>query len=361
MRVLVIDDSALMRRVISRAVESASGMTLVGTARDGLDGLEKIKETSPDLITLDIEMPRLDGLSTLKRMNAELGDDAPAVIMCSTLTRKGSDEAIRAMHLGAADIVLKDIDSVQDGGPGFTTELVAKGRAVMQARRKASPASGEPRPCPKAIRQRDGWTAERVIPGAVDVIVIGSSTGGPPVLEALLKPLPAKLTAPIVIAQHMPPLFTESLADRLDQECGLRVRHGASGMPLVPGEVVVVPGGKHGKIRKALRRLQLSLSDEPTEALYRPSVDVLFESAAETCKGRVLGAVMTGMGDDGATGAKQLHDLGATVLAQNEGSCVVYGMPGAVSRAGAADAELPPEEISRIISQLATSGSVAAA
>lgn len=354
MRVLVIDDSALMRRVISKAVEQAGGMTLVGTARDGLDGLQKIKDLAPDLVTLDIEMPNLDGLSTLRRLRGELGDDAPAVLMCSTLTRKGSNEAIQAMHLGAADVVLKDIASVQGGAAGFTAELVAKARAVMSARRRATP--GGPAPaCPRAARHHAGWSPDRVLPGAIDIVVIGSSTGGPPVLEALLKPLPKDLTAPIVIAQHMPALFTESLAERLDRECALTVRHGANGMPLVPGEAVVIPGGVHGKVRRTLRRLQLVLGDEPSQALYRPSVDELFKTASETCAGRVLGAVMTGMGEDGAVGAGLLHGLGATVLAQNEGTCVVHGMPAAVANAGHADAELPPEAISSVIARLSRS------
>ncbi|MEM7629350.1 MAG: chemotaxis-specific protein-glutamate methyltransferase CheB [Planctomycetota bacterium] len=354
MRVLVIDDSALMRRVISGAIEHAGGMTLAGTARDGLDGLEKIRDLSPDLVTLDIEMPRLDGISTLRKLRAELGDRAPVVLMCSTLTRKGSNEAIQAMHLGAADVVLKDIASVQGGSAGFTTELISKARALVSARRKARPVD-RPAPCAKAVRHRDGWSPDRVLPGAVEVVVIGSSTGGPPVLEALLKPLPADLTAPIVIAQHMPALFTESLAERLDAECALTVRHGANGMPLIPGEVVIVPGGSHGKIRKTVRRLQLVVGDEPQAALYRPSVDELLGTAGETCSNRVLAAVMTGMGEDGAVGAKRLHELRATVLAQNEGTCVVYGMPAAVARGGNADAELPPEAISEIIARLSKS------
>jgi len=364
-RVLVVDDSSFMRRMLSRAVEGAEGIELVGLARDGVEAVEKVAELDPDVVTLDIEMPRKTGLEALAEFRPRHAR-RPAVVMCSSLTVEGSDAALEALRLGASDFIAKDTSFSVADGETFSRELLAKIRAVapraIAARGRAGgggrgsivrvPAPGR---APSGATERASGpglgsasgarpAGRAEVPSGMKVIVVGSSTGGPPVLEAFVKSLPAGFGVPVVIAQHMPELFTRSLATRLDDLCELDVRLAASGQPLTAGTVTIGVGGRHvGVSKRGPHRIEVL--DEPVDALYKPDVDVLFESASAAFGAAVVGVVFTGMGDDGADGAGVIRAAGGTVLAQDEESSVVYGMPRAVTERGHASVVGSPAEL----------------
>lgn len=340
-RVLVVDDSALMRKMISQMIASDPGLRVVDTARNGADGVDKAKLLRPDVVTLDIEMPVMDGLAALRKIRAECPPPPPAVLMCSSLTSQGSHEALTALRLGAADVIAKEPDAIS-GPAGMREELVAKIRAIAGTSRRRLTA--KPAPAGKAPPPLSPGTR---------LIVIGSSTGGPPVLEHILTRLPADLPVPVVVAQHMPPLFTRSLAQRLDSLCAMTVVHGEDRQPLHAGTVYILPGGQHGRVLKAGSGLRLEVNFEPAAALYKPSVNELFRSAGEAVGDRAAGVMLTGMGDDGAVGAEALHAAGGLIVAQSAETCVVYGMPKAVAERGLAAASCIPEAITSWICSLA--------
>lgn len=340
MRVIVIDDSAFMRRAITRMLTSAPDIEVIGTARNGREGLEMVQRLRPDVVTLDIEMPEMDGLTALSRI---MRDCPTQVIMLSSLTTEGSHAALRALSLGAADVLAKDTSQVSLSIDNIRDELIARVRAL------GARAQRQNRPQPVAAAAVPVFR-----PGQFDVICIGSSTGGPPVLETILAKLPQTLATPIVVAQHMPALFTRSMAERLNELCQLPVKHAEDGMPLEPRTIYIAPGAQHIHIHKlSLARWELRVNDEPKTAIYRPSVDALFESAAQAMQSRVLAIVLTGIGNDGLAGARELHSRGAVILAQSEETCVVYGMPKAVTQAALPIACLPPCDIAKAIATLA--------
>jgi two-component system chemotaxis response regulator CheB len=344
MRVLIVDDSAFMRRAISSMLTEEPRIEIVGQATNGVEALRLARELKPDVITLDVEMPEMDGLTALRRIMA----DAPThVIMLSTLTSEGSAAALTALSLGAADVMGKDTTGGIPSVTRLKDELITKILALGARRRRARTARvGEKAPDRLTLRA-----------GHVDLICIGSSTGGPPVLEMILAGLPAPFGAAVVVAQHMPELFTRSMAERLARLCALKVIHGREGAPVERDTIIICPGGKNTHIRKSgPAAWRLSVGDEP-RTIYRPSVDVLFASAAEAVGARTVGIVLTGMGDDGARGAATMKERGGVILAQNEESCVVYGMPRAVTIAGIAAASLPPEAILASLSTLASPSS----
>ncbi|MEM9418667.1 MAG: chemotaxis response regulator protein-glutamate methylesterase [Planctomycetota bacterium] len=342
MRILITDDSAFMRSAIGRALAEQPDLEIVGKARDGREAVELAKELKPDVVTMDIEMPEMDGLTALRRIMRE----APTqVLMCSTLTTEGSRQSLQALRLGAADVIPKELSADPEIKRRFLQDLVRRVRGLAESNRHrehALPAK------PVASTELPKIDASRM-----EMICIASSTGGPPVLETLLPSLPSNLHMPVVIGQHMPKLFTESMARRLDEICPLPVIHAENGVELEAGKVYVAPGGIHTHIERAsLAKRRLRMSEEPRESLYMPSADVLFETAAKVCHRRVLGIILTGIGDDGVNGAKALHACGAPILAQNRRSCVVYGMPRAVTEAGYATASLSPEDIAKTLSGL---------
>ena len=352
-RVLIVDDSALMRRAISQMLGKDERIEIVGTARDGQEGLEKARDLKPDLITLDIEMPRMDGLEALRRIRLEV-KPKPAVLMCSSLTTAGSHEALKALRLGAVDVIGKDPAVFGKEPEEVRRELCSKIHAIVgghkaQANIKAlgatvpldRPAAAEP------VDKRVHLDRSRF-----DVVAIGSSTGGPPVIETVFEALPAVAAAPVVVAQHMPPVFTKCLSERLDQGCAVRVIHVDRDMPLAPGVVHIIVGGKHGHIERTGARLYLRISDEPADAYYKPSVDALLSSAALACGRNALGVVFTGMGDDGARGAQALKGKGGTVITQRSDTCVIYGMPKAVVEAGVSDAAMSPKDIGAALANM---------
>lgn len=344
-RVLIVDDSAFMRQALRKMIETDPAFKVVDHAVNGQEGVDKARLHKPDIITLDIEMPVMDGLTALRKIRAEC-HPRPAVLVCSSLTSAGSHEALKALRMGAADVIAKDGSNFTLSADRIKDDLLAKLKAIAAG---ASVKLDDTALKAKGIIER----THRFRPDQFDLLAIGSSTGGPPVLETIISALPADLPIPAIVAQHMPATFTKSLSERLDQESAVTVVHGEDGMPLLPGTVYIIPGGKHGRVRKVgLARLALEISGEPAAALYKPSVNELYASAAKVCGKRTLALILTGMGDDGTLGAKDLKAAGGLIIAQDMPSCVVYGMPKSVAQAGLADGSLSPDEIAQVLRTL---------
>ena len=346
MRVLIVDDSAFMRKVIAQVLSSDPSIEVVGTARNGQEGVEKVKLLKPDVVTMDIEMPVLDGLAALKKIRLECPEPRPAVLMCSTLTSAGSHEALRALRLGAADVIAKDASFLAGNTTTMQSELIEKIRAISGHResiRAVAKSAASAAQAPTTFRLGDR---------PVDLVLIGSSTGGPPVLEKMLTKLPADFPVPVVVAQHMPAMFTKSVAERLDQTCAITVVHGDQEIELHAGTACITQGGRHGRVIRRGGKLWFNIGDEPKSALFKPSVNELFSSASRCGLRGVLGIVLTGMGEDGAIGAKELRASGGVILAQDAASCVVYGMPRAVVENGSAEASMTPGEMTEVLSAL---------
>jgi len=351
-RVLVVDDSVVIRRMVSDIVASDARMEVAGTASNGSIGLQKIPQVNPDVITLDVEMPELDGLATL----VEIRKTWPKlpVIMFSTLTERGAVTTLDALTRGASDYVTKpaNVGSVALAQQRVRDELLPKILALCGA---------EP-PAPRiamAAAPRVATATPKAVQ-SVDVVVLGVSTGGPNALAQLLPLLPGDLPVPVLIVQHMPPMFTRLLAERLDQTCQIRVREGVPGGVVEPGVAWIAPGDHHMVLRRAGLSVSLSLNQGPPENSCRPAADPLFRSAVELYHGRVLGVVLTGMGQDGLRGAEEIVQAGGQVLAQDEASSVVWGMPGYVANAGLADAVLPLADLAGEIIRRVGAGRVSA-
>lgn len=365
MRVLIVDDSAFMRKIIKEMIQSDGSLEVVGTARDGLEGVEKALELKPDLITLDIEMPRMNGIDALKQIKYKCTEHPPAVLMCSSLTTDGSMETLKAMRLGAADFIGKDPQVIGTNDAEFRAQLISKLQAIgghrrrMNSKRSKLASSSGPavntndtsnKAAGKAASNICTSIEDWVLPSAIDVIVVGSSTGGPPVLENIFAGLPKSLPVPIIVAQHMPELFTKSLSNRLDQQCPCGSVLAEHGTCLTSPSIYIAQGGKHIKpTRVTGKKIITRMIDEVEGAVYKPSVDLLFSSAAELFGSRVLAIQLTGMGEDGAIGAQKISKAGGHVIAQEESTCVVYGMPRAVVENGSANSILSPTDINKAL------------
>lgn len=339
-RILVVDDSALMRRLVSRALDGHADFVVDGTASDGLLALAAIERRPPDLVTLDVEMPQLDGLATLGRIRQRW--PRLPVIMCSTLTAAGAGVTLDALARGASDYIAKptSANTLDANLKAFGDELTRKVRALLRLREPVSAASAA-KPAAFVLPPRPA----RRVDTTPRLLAIGASTGGPNALAEVLRHLPAGLHVPVVIAQHMPPVFTRMLAERLDGICKLPVREGVDGAELRPGEVWLAPGDNHMLIASRGARVSLRLDAGPPVNFCRPAVDPLLQSAADCYGGDVLAVILTGMGRDGLQGCRQLHGLGATIYAQDEASSVVWGMPGAVTLAGLPQRVLPLPDV----------------
>lgn len=346
-RVLVCDDSNFMRRAIVSMLTSDPKITVVGEARNGREAIELVRKHKPDVVTLDVEMPEMDGLTALRAIMSECPTH---VIMLSSLTTEGSRAAMQALRLGAADVLAKDQSQVSTKIMGLADELLQRVHALAASRPVAKLCSSTCKP--------SGYVFK---PGQFELIVIASSTGGPPVLETLLTRVPAASRIPIVVAQHMPAVFTKSMAERLNEHCKATVRHLEDRMPLEPGVIHICPGGTNAHLKRSGSRMTVHLGREPEGTIYFPSANVLFQTASEVSGRRTLAIVLTGMGDDGVKGARNLADAGGTILAQSAETCVVYGMPKAVTQSALATESLSPLQLAEVLSTVCATGATAAA
>jgi len=316
-KVLVIDDSALIRSLLTEIINSQRDMEVVGAAPDPLIARDMIKQLNPDVLTLDVEMPKMDGLDFLERL---MRLRPMPVVMVSTLTERGSEITMRALELGAIDFVTKPKMSIVDGMLEYTDLIADKIRAASQA--KISPLQRHPVP--------SGHTEPTLLRNPLisseKLLIIGASTGGTEAIKSFLLQMPSDCPG-ILITQHMPAGFTKSFANRLDSLCQISVKEAEGGERILPGHAYIAPGDKHLLLARSGANYVTQLSDEPPVNRHKPSVDVLFDSAAALAGKNAIGVILTGMGKDGAVGMAQMKNAGAYNFAQNEESCVVYGMP----------------------------------
>ena len=337
---LVVDDSAVVRETVRMLLARAPDIA-VSTAADPVFAATKMRDARPDVILLDLEMPRMDGLTFLRQLMAS--DDPVPVIVCSGLAQAGTDAALRALEEGAVEVIAKPDLNVR----GFLEEsrqmLLAAIRGAASARvLTRAPRRTAPAPAPRS-------TVPRLLSATTDkVIVVGASTGGVEALRQLLEALPPSCPG-LVIVQHMPAGFTAAFAARLNQTCAIGVKEAESGDRVIDGRALIAPGNRHIRLERDGAKYVVRLSDEGPVSGHRPSVDVLFHSAAASAGRNALGVIMTGMGADGAEGMRALHDAGATTFAQDEASCVVFGMPKEAIARGAVDEVVP---LSRLASRL---------
>jgi two-component system chemotaxis response regulator CheB len=327
-RVLVVDDSAFVRKAVERMLGTVDDIEVVGFAADGEEGLAKARELQPDVVTLDVKMPRLGGLETLERLMAE--QPVPVLLM-STLTQEGAEVTLRGLELGAMDFV--DKSSVQPMSMlSLAEELVSKIRALGGARVRA-------RPHPSRVH------AEGAVAAPAECIVIAASTGGPTALQAVVAGLPAGFRAAVLVVQHIPRGFTKSLAERLDARSAIPVREAQDGETLEPGRVLIAPAGIHTKVVRRRNGVVVVLDEEPRDTLHRPSADVLMASAAEVFGPLAVGVVLTGMGADGTEGLRAIREKGGLTLAESEETCVIFGMPKAAADAGVVHRVVPLDRV----------------
>ena len=343
---MICDDSVVIRAATAKLLEADAGIKVVCRVANGAAAIEALKTQAVDVIVLDIEMPVMDGMTALPLLLK--ASPGISVIMASTLTTRGADVAMQALRLGAADYVPKPSALALAGDSRFATELIAKVHGLARiSRRRASPAPSRVAP-PEVFKLRPG---PRMPPR---LLAIGSSTGGPNALFTLLQSLrDAKLTVPIILTQHMPATFTPILAQHIDKLGILPCAEATEGAVLMPGAMVLAPGDRHMLVLKHERGFTTRLTTTPPENFCRPSVDPMLRSACQAADGRVLVVMLTGMGHDGLAGSQQVVDAGGCVIAQDEATSVVWGMPGAVTRGGLAHAVLPLSQLgSKILSLL---------
>ena len=328
-RVLIVDDSVVIRKLLCEALASNSGIVVAGTASNGAIALARIPQLNPDVITLDIEMPVLNGIETLAEIR-KLYPKLP-VIMFSALTKQGAAVTLEALSLGASDYATKpsNSQSLANAMEQVRQELINKIISL-------SVRTSRPLPLPNVPRITKAPGGQRI-----DILAIGTSTGGPNALAEVIPQLPSNFPVPVVIVQHMPPLFTRLLAERLDSRSPLSVREGKNGQALEPGQIWIAPGNFHMTVERHGTSLQLVTNQDPPENSCRPAVDPLFRSVARVFGANVLAVVLTGMGCDGALGAQHIRQAGGQIFIQDEASSVVWGMPGQVAAAGLADKIYP--------------------
>ena len=353
-KVLVVDDTIVYRKIVGDALKQMPGIEVVGTANNGKIALSKIKSLKPDLMTLDIEMPEMNGIELLQQLQKM--DNPPLVIMVSTLTHQGGELTLRAMELGAFDVLPKPED-------GKMAENMLKVKQTLEpilkhVKRhkfgiidqpvrpkpvaKVTPKATELKTTPRPARSRAAGLRSKS-----EIIGIGISTGGPNALSKMIPMLPKDLKVPVLIVQHMPPVFTASLANSLDKKSAIEVREAKDGDTITPGTVLIAPGGKQMKIVAGADGLtrKIKITDDPPENSCKPSADYLFRSIAQHYVGRATGVIMTGMGSDGSKGLMQMKNNGSFIIAQDEQTCTVYGMPKEPTESGIVDVIAPLEKI----------------
>ena len=353
-KVLIIDDSAFMRKSLTLMLESDREIRVVATARDGNDGIEKISKLKPDIVTLDIEMPGMDGLTALKVIMEQM---PVPVLMVSSLTTESAQATMEAFDLGAVDFISKDLASLSTNIKNIKGELIDKIKQIARSRlvqtrfrmRRLVQSSREKKihvkPVPKIVSFES-------IASDFEAVVVGVSTGGPEALNKIIPKIPGNFPIGMAIVQHMPPHFTKSLAERLNSISNVNVKEAEHGEPIQPGKVLIAPGGKQMTFINDGPSVSTIISDEPLNALYRPSADIMMKSAAASFRGPLLGVIMTGMGKDGVEGLKWIKSKGGYVIAQDEESCIVYGMPQAALEEGVVDSMVSLEIISKAFTRL---------
>jgi len=348
-KVLVVDDSAFMRKSLSLLLESDPQIKVIDTANDGLIAIEKVKKLKPDIVTLDIEMPNMDGLTALRKIMKEC---PTPVIMVSSLTIEGAGVTLKALELGAVDFIPKEMSFISVAITGIKEELVSKVKAIFKSKKVLSRVN-------KVNLQKTIVSGKPVqnlykLPKLnYKALAIGISTGGPISLQKVVPLLSEEIRIPIFIVQHMPPKFTASLAERLNSLSALEVKEAENGEIVRNSIVYIAPGGFHMTLKRdKLNNVVIQTSDLPDNVLHRPSVDVMLQSVQEIYGKNMLGIIMTGMGKDGLEGIKKLKTAGGYCIAQDEESCVVYGMPRAIVENGLADIVASLEEIPKLINQV---------
>jgi two-component system chemotaxis response regulator CheB len=365
-RVVVVDDSALVRSILKTVIDSQPDMVCVGAAVDPYMAREMIRELNPDVITLDVEMPRMDGLDFLEKI---MRLRPMPVLMVSTLTERGAETTLRALELGAVDFVAKPRLGLAQGLQEMAVEITDKLRIAARARIARRPVA-TPAPASSAPRAAGSGPSTGAQPlvkpvpvvfsrvSTEKIIAIGSSTGGTEALREVLSGLPADCPA-VMVTQHMPPGFTKSFADRLNSICRMHVKEAEQGERVLPGHVYIAPGGRHLLVKRSGANYMVEISEAEPVNRHRPSVDVLFRSVAEQVGRNALGVMLTGMGRDGADAMRVMRDCGAYNIAQDEASCVVYGMPREAVAAGAVNEVLPLAKIGpQLLAQLRAEGPV---
>lgn len=354
-RVLLVDDSAVVRQVLSAMLAKDPGIEVIGTASDPIFAMERMNKDWPDVVILDVEMPRMDGITFLRKI---MSLRPTPVVICSTLTEKGAETTLQALSAGAVGVVTKPKAGLKGFLESDAGDIVAsvKSAAVANMRSLRSQVMAIAHPMPPQKLNADAILpgielhAQSMVATTDRIIAIGTSTGGTQALEMVLAGL-SRVCPGIVIVQHMPECFTAAFAARLNNICNVEVLEAKTGDRLIPGRALIAPGGKHMIIKRSGAQYHAEILDGPPVNRHKPSVDVLFRSVAK-CAGRnALGVIMTGMGDDGARGLKEMRDAGAETLGQDERTCVVYGMPKEAMRAGGVIRELPLQNISAAIEQ----------
>jgi two-component system chemotaxis response regulator CheB len=344
-RVLVVDDSGFFRRRIVEILEADPSLEVVGTAANGREAIQKVMELKPDVVTMDIEMPVMDGITAVRRI---MKLQPTAILMFSSLSYEGAQATLDALEAGALDFLPKRFDEFSQDREEAKRMLRARVRQIGAQRlaAKSAPAARSATAAAGAGASKRPLAAPRRH-GDFRLVAIGSSTGGPVALQQVLAQLPADFPLPVLLIQHMPATFTPAFAQRLNQQCPIRVKEAEDGEPLEKGTAYLAPGGRQLGLTERGGQVRLRVYDGAPDLHYRPSVDLAFSAAAEVFPGKVLSVVMTGMGADGREGARLLKQGGSTVWAQDEASCVIYGMPAAVVEANLADQVLPLAEIGR--------------
>ncbi len=349
-KVLIVDDSAVVRQVLGQQLSDAPGIEIIGSAADPIFAMKRMADLWPDVIILDIEMPRMDGITFLKKIMQE---HPTPVVICSTLTEKGADVTMQAMAAGAVDIITKPKAGLKAFLQENMHQMIDAIRGAGAARMNRMPLKNEPGTTRKAAPKLNAdvmlSASNKPMSETTDrVVAIGTSTGGTQALEKVLVGLPRTVPG-IVIVQHMPEQFTAAFARRLDSICQIQVSEAKNHDRVIPGVALIANGGKHMLLRRSGAQYRVELKDGPLVSRHRPSVDVLFRSVANAAGSNALGIIMTGMGDDGARGLREMHEAGAYTIAQNEATCVVYGMPKEAVKLGGVDLEVSLENIAEKI------------
>ena len=370
-KVLVVDDSAMVRQALTAVLESDPEIRVIATAPDPYVAVQKIAQELPDVITLDVEMPRMDGITFLRKL---MSQHPVPVVICSSLAQSGSDTVIRALESGAVDIITKPALGVQDFFAEERLRIIdaVKGAAVAQLKRLQVAARAQLRQSQEHLAEpRRGTSLVHGVPPKLNadvvlppppsgkamvrtterVVVVGASTGGTEALRSFLEALPADSPG-IVVVQHMPENFTASFAKRLDSLCRMDVKEAVSGDSVLRGRVLIAPGNRHTLLKRSGARYLVDVVHGELVSRHRPSVDVLFRSAATYAGSNAIGVIMTGMGDDGAHGMREMHAAGAFTLAQDEASCVVFGMPAEAIKLGGVDKVLPLDQLAHWVTKL---------